>query len=310
MDDILTIVLAIIFIMLVGVGGIAVCAGLFKNTVTDRVFKIVGTIACGLIVFAGDRVVYNDFGQLIAETVIKSIYTEENPYVTENYYPEVNQHTFEIDYYPSYPEFAAPNYTSLEEKIEQMEEGYMALIVRKTSSKSYAWCSVKGSQRATGYTDSTIEVQRKIAGSGEKYEALNIGDELSIIEAYSILFGDSVSVFDDEYKFNRNGLEHEEIYDNLFSKYREQPPLLKFDTDYLVILFLDYQEGDEFYCGSSLVESEKLVGKYIKFYAYQFNAESASTANRIIENSRYNPKNMEKYYYKMITEAWDLYREK
>ncbi len=270
-----------------------------------------------------------------------SIYTAENPYVLENIrltdeesLAAINEH-FGLG-------LAA---TSIERFITLIsKDDYSAIVIRKTSSKSYYW---EEGERHIIYTDSVVEIKDKISGKGENYDKMEIGNDLHLIEFFSKsptgeIWGsyadnrrDNGVVFLHKTTEHYAGVRAEGI--NVLSSagviktesgtvidyYTEMSPILKFDTDYLVILsdaYYYFSGDDKLVVDYVELESSQFLGSYVKFRAYEFSKEAHDIASDYLQNLK-NTLTEERYklylsndglahYNQIVYDAWETYGDR
>jgi hypothetical protein len=260
-----------------------------------------------------------------------SIYTADNPYVEENIRLTNDESLSSLvgmdrgGVYPDLQYFIKNFYDTV-------------YIVRKKSSKSYYW---EDGGKHIIYTDTVLEIKDKISGDSTNYNNTNIGDELRIVEYFSkspngeiwssltkarastVVFalksdrfegipGNGIDVLSSS--ISTSGI----IYGTIDHK-TEMAPLLKFDTDYLLVIEEKYffEEGDKLLVDSIELESSQFVGKYIKYAAYELNETVYNVSRNELQTfktengeERYNVyiKNVGDFRYKkLVVDAWETY---
>lgn len=253
-------------------------------------------------------------------------YTRSHPYVQNNY--KLTTDESEISLIGG---FDRNIYSwSFERKLEEIEDGYLVLVVKKTKSESYFW---RLNERGCAYTLSTLNIVRKIAGTGDKYDALNIGDTIDIFEPYGISpEGKVYSVHSLSYdKEGYLGLWYEplsekpqnvgHLYELAMTSF-EIAPLLKFDTEYVVILYKEFLAGEEMFINDYLINPTPILGRYVKYYAYELSEKAYQRSVSRLENPLKSYDSTNSYagtilditnlntmahYDKMVKEVWETY---
>lgn len=248
-----------------------------------------------------------------------SIYTSEKPYVVNNISLEddiCNMSTI-------YAIHGTGPLKSLKEKLSGYAEiagnKYTVCVARKVSSKSYYW---ESGENIVAYTDTIITVRAKIAGYGIKYEDLNVGDTIHIVESFAesptneISFSE-ISIIRNRYVGNNLDTSVRNDYNCMF--WNEKPPVMKFDTDYLVILDADYYvQYADYSCVRgepscmdtveiSTVPVDGLEGACTKYLAYEL-SRSAYLEQQKCAVNECNHEPTQCHYYRMVKEAWQTYK--
>lgn len=211
---------------------------------------------------------------------------------------------------------------SLNEKLSGFAEiagnEYIVCVARKVSSKSYYW---ESGENIVAYTDTIITVRAKIAGGGIKYEDLSIGDTLHIVECFAESPTSEISFSEITLKRNKyNGIDQKtEVLNNyncMWVNY-EKVPVMKFDTDYLVILDTDFyvEYADYLYDSScmdnveiSTVPVDGLAGAYATYLAYELSRSAYLKAQDCTNHLPCPHEPSQCYYYQMVREAWKTYK--
>ena len=266
-----------------------------------------------------------------------SIYTADNPYIEEDIKLTGDESLSSLVSF-------GMGYTvvPLSKKINIMSEyeGLSVYIVTKKSSKSYYW---EDGEKHIVYTDTKVEIKDKILGNGETYNNIKVGDKLNLMEYFSksptgeiwssftearkttVSFAMQTNRFESGFRDNSihvlSSTINEMVYGTI-DYITEMPPLLKFDTDYLLVIeeLYCFEMEDKMLIDYIELDASQFIGKYVKYLAYELNQSAYDNALNDLQN--YQAKNGEdrykKYirnsgvghYNKMVVDAWETYGDR